>query len=126
MIDVSEGFGVSKIDSDFRRLFSEAFSPGLLEGPPIQTKPDNDDDLEVGESASSPPQQRIVVATSPDIVNAKNESEWFHAIMKAAKAQASTAEQDASKTWDGDTVVEIDRPLVFTLEEQTARRHEQE
>jgi len=112
LIDISQNFGASKIDSDFDRLFSEAFSPGLLAGPlSAQVVEEEDEEREVVR------EQMPTISESPDVARATNEQEWLHAVLKAAKNGHSGDDNEvASKNWDAGYVAEIDQPLVLQFD----------
>jgi len=138
LIDLSEGFGRSKIDSDFERLFSEVFEGGLLTG--REDEEDGDgygDGNGQGEGRDGKVKVKGKAEEDSAIANAKDEEEWFRAIIKAARKaqqqgqtqsqQSQQQEKSASSANSNDMdieglaldeVVEISRPLVYEFDEQ--------
>lgn len=129
MIDISQNFGASKIDSDFDRLFSEAFSPGLLAGPGpggLATQVIEEEEGEDGEDERQRERERerdqvqvqvqkASVSVSPDIAMATNEQEWLRAVLSAAKKEQESG-GEGGKNWDAGFVAEIDRPLTLQFD----------
>lgn len=112
LIDISQNFGASKIDSDFDRLFSEAFSPGLLAGPLSAQVLEEEDEEREREREQVP-----AISESPDVAKATNEQEWLRAVLSAAKrGQDGDGDEVGSKNWDADYVAEIEQPLVLRSE----------
>lgn len=113
LIDISQNFGASKIDSDFDRLFSEAFSPGLMTGPmATRIAQEGDEEHDDGED-----QQVPTMPESPDIAKATNEQEWLRAVLSAAKKHQDKSGNEAGvKNWDAGFVAEIDQPLVHQFD----------
>jgi len=123
LIDISQNFGASKIDSDFDRLFSEAFSPGLLAGPGpggLATQVIEEEEAEDGgderqRERGGEQVQVTPVSLSPDIAMAKNEQEWLRAVLSAAKKEQESG-GEGGKNWDAGFVAEIDRPLTLQFD----------